>query len=467
MVSLRLHVGDAPRPPVRIGSARSRPRRLYVLFGTALAAGLITAAVVWPAWRTGLFWVLDALFGLAVALRVLLLTLAFGRRARRIATPPLSDAELPTYTVIVPLHDEARIAPALIKALSRIEYPRDRLEILFALEPSDPKTVAAVLDAAVAEGVEMQAVIAEPEAPLTKPKACNAALAHARGRLVVVYDAEDVPHPGQLREAAARFAAAPAHLGCLQAPLRVTAASGSQWLTRQYMLEYAALFDVMLPGFVRLGLPFPLGGTSNHFRREALDEAGGWDAWNVTEDADMGLRLAALGWSLGVLSLPTGETAPEKPLDWYKQRARWIKGHMQTWGVHARHPLVGGWRRTVALPATIGLSVASAVLHGWLDAWLLGTIGWAALSQRWPDGVWLHAGLLTTGVLSAWGCIVLGCVIGGRRVRLGDLLTSPAYWLLQSIAALRAIWELVVCPFYWNKTPHAPPHAEAASPDRA
>ena len=459
MVAVGLHVGDAPRPPARIGSARERPHRAEIILAVLSTGGVLAAALVSPLIHSLLFWTLWVLFVCAVALRFTLAALVL-RRGRQAAPPALRlpDAELPSYSVIVPLYKEARMAPGLLRALAALDYPRDRLEVVFALEPSDPETVAAVVDASIAAGLDIEIVLASPLEPRTKPSACNAALAHTRGRLVVIYDAEDLPHPQQLREAAERFAAAPAHLGCLQAPLRVTFAGDASpaWYKRQYALEYAALFEVVLPGFVALGVPFPLGGTSNHFRREALEQAGGWDAWNVTEDADMGLRLAALGWRLGVISLPTGETAPFRRIDWFRQRARWIKGHMQTWGVQTRDPFAGGWRRTAALPATIGLSVVSAVLHGWLDLVLLWTIGWSGFTGRVPDDAWWHGGLLLLGVLSAWSCIATGCWISERRLQAGDLLTSPLYWALQSLAALRAVWELFVSPFSWNKTPHEP-----------
>ena len=247
---------------------------------------------------SGLHRGLLVVFGLGVLWRLAALV----ARPRAALAPELPDAALPRYTVIAPMYQEGAVAAQLVANLARLDYPADRLQVLIALEADDLATRAAVLAARPPPFV--QVVLAPPGGPRTKPRACNAALRQATGELVVVYDAEDAPDPGQLREAAARFAAAPAGLACLQAPLRIVLGRRRGLVQRQFALEYAALFEVMLPAYARWGLPFPLGGTSNHFRRCALEAVGGWDPYNVTEDADVGLRLAAGGYRLGVLARP-------------------------------------------------------------------------------------------------------------------------------------------------------------------
>jgi len=174
--------------------------------------------------------------------------------------------------------------------------------------------------------------------PRTKPKACNVGLRFAHGEFLVIYDAEDRPAPDQLRRAVAAFRAAPPEMVCLQARL-------SYWnvdenaLTRFFTLEYAHWFDLMLDGLAALRLPIPLGGTSNHFRVQPLRMVGAWDPHNVTEDADLGLRVAAQGMTVSTLASTTLEEACCRPWPWIKQRTRWIKGYMQTALVHTRHPI--------------------------------------------------------------------------------------------------------------------------------
>ncbi|MGZ9113356.1 MAG: glycosyltransferase family 2 protein, partial [Brevundimonas sp.] len=280
--------------------------------------------------------------------------------------PPPEPAVWPRYTVVAALYQEAEVISQLIDRLSRLDYPADRLQGLLVLEAHDHDTIAAALATPQPDWLEVFVVPAGK--PQTKPRALNCALAHATGDLLTVYDAEDEPDPLQLREAAARFAADPTgRLACLQAPLRIRrswTSDASPFLDRQFAAEYASLFETALPGIARLGLPFPLGGTSNHFRTDVLSAVEGWDSWNVTEDADLGFRLWRQGWRLGVMSRPTWETPPGGLDNWLPQRTRWLKGYMQTWGVHTRQPWRLGWRGAAALIMTVGAGLASAALHG-------------------------------------------------------------------------------------------------------
>ncbi len=421
---------------------------------TALAAALALALGA-AFWRDASA-TLVVLHGLALI--VFALSVIWRGAATAIARPPrptarLRDDELPPYTVIVPLYREARMVPSLLAALAGIDYPRDRLQTLIAVEAGDHETLAAL--SAHLPSPMASVLIAPPGAPKTKPRACNIALAKASGRHVVVYDAEDRPHPLQLREAAARFAHGGARLACLQAPLRIAGEAG--FFTRQFALEYAAQFEIMLPALARLGAPFPLGGTSNHFTTEILKAVGGWDAWNVTEDADLGFRLAARGFSSAMLRSPTWESAPATYRDWRPQRARWVKGYMQTWGVHMRRPFQGGMGRFLALQATLGLAIASALLHGPLLLLMAANAGLALIVHRSPLLSAANLALLTSG----WGGAILAMSSGSRRIglsmRLTDGLKAPLYWALQSVAATGAVWQLCTRPHHWDKTRHHPP----------
>ncbi|HYD29030.1 glycosyltransferase family 2 protein [Brevundimonas sp.] len=400
-----------------------------------------------------------AAFLIISAWRVLLVIMS----ARPPASPSPAVGDLPRYTILVALHDETEVMSQLVERLARIDYPPDRLQGMLILEAHDGPTIAAAMAARRPDWLEV--FVAPPGAPRTKPRALNCALPHVTGELLTVYDAEDEPDPLQLREAAARFAAGAAgRLACLQAPLRIRGGRGgrdaSPFLDRQFAAEYASLFETALPGMSRLGLPFPLGGTSNHFRVEVLRAVGGWDAFNVTEDADLGFRLWTHGWRLGVTSRPTWETPPGGLADWLPQRTRWLKGYMQTWGVHTRRPWRLGGRGGFALTMTIGACLGSAALNGPSLAWVAATVLVATLAGVSPETPLLALSVLVLGAASAW----LSCAIGTRRAGVPygpfDMIAAPAYWALQSLAAFHAGWRLLREPFAWDKTRHrrdAPP----------
>ncbi|WP_183252055.1 glycosyltransferase family 2 protein [Brevundimonas basaltis] len=448
-------------------------------------AGALTAAgcLVWI--RPGLIGPLlvagaAATFLVISCWRVALVILSAGGIDRR----DHATADLPRYSVLVALHDEAEVIDQLVERLARIDYPQDRLQGLLILEPHDAPTISAALAASKPGWLEV--FVAPPGEPQTKPRALNCALPHVTGNLLTVYDAEDEPDPQQLREAAARFAAdAGGNLACLQAPLRIRrmhrGLSPSPFLDRQFAAEYASLFETALPGMARLGLPFPLGGTSNHFRVDVLRAVGGWDAFNVTEDADLGFRLWGKGWRLGVISRPTWETPPGDLSDWLPQRTRWLKGYMQTWGVHTRRPWRLGARGAFALLMTVGAGIVSASVNGPSLAWLATTVLVAAVAGLPPQTPALALVVLILGAASAW----LSCAIGARRAGVPygptDMIVAPAYWALQSLAAAHAAWRLVREPFAWDKTRHrrdepvtatvtapAPAHAalDEAAPER-
>ena len=372
------------------------------------------------------------------------------RPSRRVVDLP--DHRLPRYTVIAPLYREAEVAPHLAASLEALDYPRDRLQILIVLECDDDETREAF--ARLRLPAYFQVLSAPPGLPRTKPRACNFALESATGELVTIYDAEDRPGPGQLREAASRFAAGSPDLACLQAPLRIE--PDPRVLPAQFALEYAVLFEVILPALARIGAPFPLGGTSNHFKASALEVVGGWDAWNVTEDADLGFRLAATGYEMGILTTPTYEAAPDSLSVWLPQRSRWVKGYMQTFGVQSRQSSYWAARSLMSFAVTIGAAILAALLHGPMIAW----VGVAAVLGLLQDGApWLS---LADGLLLGFGwlCAGLSGVVGLRRagspIRPRDLLLLPVYWPLHSLAAAHALVQLLVRPFHWDKTPHAP-----------
>src|SRR5208282_646403 len=254
---------------------------------------------------------------------------------RPVAPPALSDRALPTYTIIAPMYREASVAAQFVAALKALDYPAAKLEIKLVLENDDSETAAALRKTGLAPNMEI--VITPDGAPRTKPRALNVALPLARGKLLAIYDAEDRPEPDQLRIAAAAYAVAGPRVACLQARLTVDN-GGDGFFPYFFAVGYASLFDVINPGLGKLGMPMPLGGTSNHFRTALLRRVVGWDAWNVTEDADLGLRLARFGYQVETIDSATYEDAPVTFSDWLGQRTRWLKGWMQTLAVFLRTP---------------------------------------------------------------------------------------------------------------------------------
>ncbi len=318
----------------------------------------------------------------------------------------------------------------------------------------------AVLDLPLPEHFDI--VIVPEGKPQTKPRALNYALHFARGSLLTIYDSEDIPERNQLRQAAATFASAGEDLACLQAVLTFYNAN-ENWMTRQFTAEYAALFNLLLPQLARCRLPLPLGGTSNHFRVKALVAAGAWDPYNVTEDADLGFRLARLGYATDAFSSRTYEEANTQLENWMKQRRRWLKGFLHTWLVHMRSP--GALIRQTGFAGfcvvqCMSLGVfASALLHPFLLAhaiWFFAS-GEARQQLALPLhglAIGLNGAILVVGYGAAILCARAGLRRLGYRGWAGTLMTMPFYWLLLTPAAWLALWDFLVRPHHWHKTTH-------------
>jgi len=370
-----------------------------------------------------------------------------------------SPARLPRYTVLVALHREAEVLNQLLAALDRIVWPRSKLEVKLVCEADDRETLAALSVLWLPPHVEVVRV--PPGHPRTKPKALNHALPLVRTDFVVLYDAEDRPHPMQLIEAFRSFEAAGPDLACLQAPLEI--ANGARGLLpRLFAFEYRALFRSLLPWLSGWQVVLPLGGTSNHFRTDALRDVGGWDPYNVTEDADLGIRLVRLGYRIDTISLPTLEDAPEQLSVWLPQRTRWFKGWVQTWLVHMRDPLRLaadlGWRSFLVAQILMAGLVVSALIHPLLLlalGLLLAQIAFGAPASGWPVALLtLDAVNIVCGYLSF---LLLGHYATRRHERGAfwrTVLWTPAYWMLLSAAAWRACFQLTRKPHLWEKTPH-------------
>ncbi|MFY9763356.1 MAG: glycosyltransferase family 2 protein [Xanthobacteraceae bacterium] len=328
----------------------------------------------------------------------------------------------------------------------------------FVLEADDPATHRALLDLNL--GPPFEIIVAPAIGPRTKPKALNVALPFARGAYTVVYDAEDKPESDQLRRALQAFHKGGHRLACVQASLTIDN-TADNWLAGMFTANYAGQFDVFLRGLAALSLPFPLGGSSNHFRTGVLRKAGGWDSYNVTEDADLGVRLYRLGYRAAAIPSTTYEEAPVRFLPWLKQRTRWYKGWMQTWFVHMRRP--GRLFReltpagAIAFQIFFAANVLAALIHPLFMTGLGVTL--YALPTPWANTVMENAApIFVTSLLSGYASTIVLDLIGlGRRGLLGSawvLVLTPLHWLLLSLAAWRALFQLIYDPQRWEKTEH-------------
>ena len=439
-------------------SARSGLTPQQTLWLATVATALGLAALLAPhACAEALALLFSAAFLLAVGVRLVATAAspaASGPR-RRAGGP---EASLPVYTVVVPLFREAREVVRLVAALDRIDYPAAKLDILLMVEANDRTTLKALERLHLPS--RYRTIMAPPGRPQTKPRALNVALQFARGEFLVVFDAEDEPEPDQLRAALTGFAAAP-DIACLQARLAIDNI-GDSWLTRLFAIEYAALFDVVNPGLAALRCPVPLGGTSNHFRMAVLRQVNGWDAWNVTEDIDLGIRLARFGHRVATVDSTTFEEAPRTLKAWLAQRRRWQKGWMVTFATHSRAPLrtwreLGFWPGLAMWGVVFG-TVVSCLL-GPFCVVMAGLRLWSGdlLNPRTPgDAAWSLFGcvLLAAGAASALWPALAG-LARRRRLDLAVWLpTLPIYLLLLSLAAWLAAFEVVGRPYVWAKTEH-------------
>lgn len=444
------------RPAASAGTRLSPPFALIAGPALFLAGCLIAAP---GAFLAGLAGLIVIFVTAASALRLAAVLFVVRDTARAV----LDENDLPAISVIVALHDEAAVIAGLSRSLARLDYPRGKLEILFAIEADDTRTLAAAR--AVARHHPIRVVAVPDIGPRTKPKALNLALQLARGELIAVYDAEDAPQRGQLRAAAEAFAG-DSRLGCVQAPLGWYNAADN-WLTRQFALEYAMQFHAIVPFLARLSWPVPLGGTSNVFRRRALQACGGWDPFNVTEDADLGFRLVRDGWRIGTIEPGTLEEAPLSVKAWSAQRSRWLKGHLVSWLVQMRDPR-GLWKAAglggySALHLTLGWNALSALAHAPCLVLTAGAIG---LQLAAGQGVPVWA-LVFSGAV--YLCGMTGAALSAPRadikVAVGDLVTLPAYWLLQVPAMFRALNEVFTRPYFWAKTEHGLSPGRRKAPD--
>lgn len=431
--------------------------------------------VIWRPLQTAV--VLIALSTLAYVLtmidRVLIFRQGLAYRAVVISDEEaraIPDSRLPRYTILVPAYDEPEVVGDLLAAMTRLEYPAEKMQVLLLLEADDEVTISAAREYEDSETITI--ILVPPADPRTKPKACNYGLEFATGDIITIYDAEDVPEPLQLRRTVAAFAKLPPEVVCVQSKLAYHN-SHQNLLTGWFTAEYNLWFGYLLPGMMRSASPIPLGGTSNHLRRDVLDEIGAWDPFNVTEDADLGLRIHALGYRTAVLDSTTLEEANSDPINWIRQRSRWYKGYLQTWLVHIRRP-VAMWRSvgprsfvrlTLILAGTPIIAVLNLVFWFITILWFLGQP--AVVGAVFPWFVYFPA---LIALIIGNGATLYMNLLALREDDRADLIvpaiTVPGFFAMMSIAAAKGVYQLIRNPSYWEKTFHGlaqRPQAESAT----
>ncbi len=370
----------------------------------------------------------------------------------------LTDRELPVYTVLVPLYREAAVLPRLVASIAALDYPREKLDVKLIVEEDDEETRGVLR--AQPPPPHFKVVVVPNGQPKTKPKACNYGLIQAEGSIAVIYDAEDRPEPDQLKKIVVAFSKAEPRIVCIQCKLNYYNRN-QNLLTRWFAAEYSSWFDLLMPGLDAADAPIPLGGTSNHFRREKLVEIGAWDPFNVTEDADLGVRLFKAGYKTAIVDSTTFEEANSQLGNWLRQRSRWVKGYIQTWLVHMRHPLrlrrQMGWRGWLSFQLIVGGTFWGFLLNPFY--WTLTTL-WLLTEAHFIQDLFPHyvfyaaAAGLFLGNFAFTYLNVAGVVRRDYHDLVRSALFSPIYWALMSLGAWKGFLQLFYRPYYWEKTVH-------------
>jgi cellulose synthase/poly-beta-1,6-N-acetylglucosamine synthase-like glycosyltransferase len=430
----------------------------------ALFAGLVGAMVMYPAYvPPALTTSFAVLYLLSTIDRNMLIFNGIGSPAMVSVSDEealaLPDDELPVYTVLLPVYHEPEIVQNLLEGVGKLNYPDDKLEVLLLVEEDDIPTQRALLDLPK-DGITV--VIVPDEGPKTKPSACNygMSLPGLRGEMITIYDAEDIPDPLQLRRAIAAFKRLPSDVTCLQARLSYFNES-QNLLTRWFSMEYDQWFGAILPAVEQARCVVPLGGTSSHLYARVWRDIGGWDEHNVTEDADLGVRLARHGYRTLILDSITYEEANSDVINWIRQRSRWYKGYLQTLIVHMRKPVT--LVREIGLKATLRLinltglvpimNAVNLLLWSTMVVWIAARPH--IITRMFPPVTYYLSitMLMLAAPLSVFTGLVATVALGKPKLWWVALIV-PFYWLLQSVAAVKAIHQLFFRPSHWEKTVH-------------
>ncbi|MBV9101519.1 MAG: glycosyltransferase [Candidatus Dormibacteraeota bacterium] len=430
----------------------------------ALGIGVLAVAAVYQPLITALFInsVIVVYFGAANLFKLSLVKRSLGNpcalEVTRDELNALDDRSLPVYTILLPLYHEPQMVPQLIAGIAELNYPAEKLDVKILIEEDDDETRDALIAFNPPSHFE---VLTIPDiGPKGKPRACNAGLSRARGQYLVIYDAEDRPEPDQLRKVVIGFRNGPPEMICIQAKLNYFNRKYNV-LTRWFTAEYSVWFDQLLPGLQSYDVAIPLGGTSNHFITQRLRELGGWNAYNVTEDADLGMRVFVRGWKTAVIDSTTYEEATSRVGNWIRQRSRWVKGYMQTYLYCMRHPIrlyrQMGMRAFVAFQLFFGAGTFCLLIN---PLYLALTVAWFGFHPHviqllFPGGLlYVCSASFFLGNAAFTIATVSGCYARRHYDDVKWAMLAPIYWLLMSVAAWKGCLQLIYKPYYWEKTKH-------------
>lgn len=436
-------------------------KTLIILMGLVLVIGLLVnwlGTLIFLISALTLYYLIDLLFSLFLVYKSY-----FTEPELKISEQELEiKRDWPSYTVFCPLYKEWQVLPQFINAMKNLDYPEEKLQVMLLLEENDPETIQKAREMVLPKN--FQIVVVPDTKPKTKPKAMNYGLKFATGDYCVIFDAEDVPEKDQLKKVVLSFEKVSKETVCIQAKLNFYNPN-QNLLTRLFCAEYSLWFDLVLTGLQSINAPIPLGGTSNHFITQKVRELNGWDAFNVTEDADLGMRLAKLGFRTAIVDSTTYEEANSHYGNWFKQRARWIKGYMQTYLVHMRRPeqFLKGKKsiNLVYFQLVIGGKILSMLINPFM--WLLTityfvtkghSVGYFIESLYLAPILYIGAFTLFFGNFLYTYYFMMGLSKRHQYELIPFALLTPIYWIMMSISAVIAFQELLVKPHHWNKTVH-------------
>ncbi len=424
---------------------------LFFLFPLPTARGVVAVLSI--------LYFADAIFNIFVMLKSLYKDHDIHVSEEELAK--IDEKKLPMYSILCPLYKEAHVVPQFLEGIARIDWPKEKLDVMFLLEEDDVETIQAFSEMTLP--YYARTVIVPHSQPKTKPKACNYGLSFAKGKYLVIFDAEDIPDIYQLKKAYVSFQKVPADVKCLQAKLSYYN-SRQNLLTRFFTAEYSLWFDLTLPGLQSLNSALPLGGTSNHFDTAVLRKLEGWDPFNVTEDADLGLRLFQKGYRTAIIDSTTYEEATSVTKNWLRQRSRWIKGYMQTYLVHMRNNRrfvkeKGIWHNLI-FQMTVGGKIMFALLNPLM--WIITILYFAAYDSFGPIMRAIYQPPYSYLAVFSWVfgnfLFLYSYMVAVAKREQWDLakyvLLIPLYWVLMSTSAMIALYQLIIKPHYWEKTVH-------------
>jgi cellulose synthase/poly-beta-1,6-N-acetylglucosamine synthase-like glycosyltransferase len=358
---------------------------------------------------------------------------------------------LPVYSILIPLYKEVGNIKIITEGIVDIMYPQYSLDIIILVEENDLETIKELYATHISFPVRI--ILIPYFLPQTKPKALNYGYYFTKGAFITIYDAEDKPDKDQLLKALQEFNRLPNEYICLQAKLNFYN-QDENILTKFFSIEYFHWFNCLLSGLEKLGLPISLGGTSNHFKSDRLKEIGLWDSYNVTEDADLGIRIYMYGYKTKLLDSYTLEESPIEIISWLFQRARWIKGNLQTIMVYMRVSILVANKMNIRSH----LSILIFLICGTCSFYILPII--ILITIIYPEEIFIDLWKynIFLSLIYLYVTAIYSLFNSSKRIfslmNFIALISFPLYFILHSIAAYLALIQLIINPFKWNKTKH-------------